>query len=160
MGQKGGKQKHHKKKKPDDKDPWWDCLEILQILKKHRKAWPFKEPVDEKKLNVPDYYELIVLPMDLRTVEKKLFNQTYNNMTDFANDVRLIWANAETFNGPTNEVTLMARQLRALFEKLFASHEEQWREHYETMPTTKRRLNNRPESFKAAFKNSSLKESK
>jgi len=98
--------------------------------------------------------------MDLRTVEKKLFNQTYNNMTDFANDVRLIWANAETFNGPTNEVTLMARQLRALFEKLFASHEEQWREHYETMPTTKRRLNNRPESFKAAFKNSSLKESK
>jgi hypothetical protein len=159
-GSKGGKTKTPQKKKPDDKDPWWDCLEILQILKKHRKAWPFKEPVDVKKLNVPDYYEMIVLPMDLRTVEKKLYNQTYNNMTDFANDIRLIWANAETFNGPTNEVTLMARQLRQLFEKLFDTKEKQWREHYETMPTTKRRLKNRPESFKTAFKNSTLKETK
>jgi len=90
---------------------------MLQLLKKHRKSWPFKEPVDPKKLNIPDYYETIVLPMDLATVEKRLYGLSYTNMSDFANDIRLIWSNAETFNGPNNDITVIARQLRDLFEK-------------------------------------------
>jgi len=144
------------KRKPDDIDPWWDCLEILQILKKQRKAWPFKEPVDSKKLNIPDYYETIILPMDLRTVEKKLFEQSYNNMSDFANDVRLIWSNAETFNGPTNDITLLARQLRELFEKNFQAKENVRRVHIEILPCTKRRLKSRPAIFHRVFKNCSI----
>jgi len=150
---KGGKSRVPLKRKSEDKNPWWDCLELLQLLKKQRKAWPFKEPVDPKKLNIPDYYETIVLPMDLRTIENKLYNQTYHNMSDFANDIRLIWSNAETFNGPTNDVTLLARQLRELFEKNFQAKEKLWREYFDSLPCTKRRLRSRPASYKRVFKN-------
>jgi len=140
------------RRKPDEKDPWWDCLEILKLLKKQRKAWPFKKPVDPKKLNIPDYYETIVLPMDLGTVEERLYNQNYNNMSDFANDIRLIWSNAETFNGPNNDVTIAARQLRELFEKSFLAKEKGWRD---PIPCTKRRQS-RPDIFKRVFKHCSI----
>jgi hypothetical protein len=109
--------------------------------------------VDPKKLNIPDYYDTIILPMDLGTVEKRLYNQNYNNMSDFANDIRLIWSNAETFNGPTNDVTIAARQLRDLFEKSFQVKETGWRE---SIPCTKRRLKSRPSIFKRVFKHCSI----
>lgn len=31
------------------------CLRILHMLKNHKTAWPFKEPVDPVLLNIPNY---------------------------------------------------------------------------------------------------------
>jgi hypothetical protein len=38
------------------------------MLKNHKTAWPFKEPVDPVALNIPNYFEIIKEPMDLQTV--------------------------------------------------------------------------------------------
>lgn len=148
------------KRKSSDNDPWWDCFDLLKMLKKEKKIWPFKHPVDPKKLNIPEYYETISLPMDLKTIEKKLINNSYTNMSDFANDVRLIWSNAETFNGPDNDVTLLARNFRELFEKKLEEKQNAIRERYNRLAYTKRRLKRRPYYIRKAFKHITIKSKK
>jgi len=59
-------------------------------------------------------------------------------MNDFANDIRLIWSNAETYNGPDQLVTTMAYQLREIFEDVFVVREKYWREYFVKFPYTKR----------------------
>jgi len=95
--------------------------------------------------------------MDLSTVEGKLQNQSYRNMSDFANDIRLIWSNTETYNGRDHLVTTMAHQLREIFEKVFENKEKYWRENFVKIPYTKRRLKRRP--YPSAFKNCTIKKS-
>jgi hypothetical protein len=41
---------------------------VLRQLMKHEHAWPFNEPVDPIKLEIPDYPLIIKNPMDLGTV--------------------------------------------------------------------------------------------
>lgn len=42
------------------------CERILELLKNHKSAWPFKEPV--KREEVPDYYDVIKNPIDLSKI--------------------------------------------------------------------------------------------
>lgn len=46
----------------------------------HRSSWPFRVPVDPILHKVPNYFEIVKSPMDLRTMEKKLKNGEYSNM--------------------------------------------------------------------------------
>lgn len=39
-------------------------------MRKHKSAWPFLEPVN--KDDVPDYYDVITEPIDIKSIEKKL----------------------------------------------------------------------------------------
>uniref|UniRef100_A0A6B2LHN7 Bromo domain-containing protein n=1 Tax=Arcella intermedia TaxID=1963864 RepID=A0A6B2LHN7_9EUKA len=95
------------------------CKKIVQQLKAHKSAWPFLEPVDPIALSIPDYPEIIKNPMDLRTVEENLDNDEYHSLDEFAEDVRLIWSNAETYNGHNHQVTKLGKQLHSIFEKRF-----------------------------------------
>uniref|UniRef100_A0A6B2L0Q8 PHD-type domain-containing protein n=1 Tax=Arcella intermedia TaxID=1963864 RepID=A0A6B2L0Q8_9EUKA len=119
--------------------PWWDCITLISTLKKHKSAWPFLDPVDPVRLKILEYYQVVPRPMDLGTVEKKLRDEKYRNMHQFANDVRLIWSNAETFNGPEHNVTKLAYEVREVFEKLFQEKLRYWRDYIEKMPLTRRR---------------------
>jgi len=162
-GKRGRKKKTEVKEKEEKvvstSSPWWDCLAMVKLLKNHKHAWPFAEPVNPEKLNIPDYHIYVSLPMDLSTVEGKLYNQNYRNMNDFANDIRLIWSNAETYNGPDHLVTTMAYQLREIFEDVFVAREKYWREYFVKFPYTKRRLKPRPESFNSVFNPCNFKKS-
>jgi hypothetical protein len=44
------------------------CQKILNLLKKNKNSWPFKEPVDSIALGIPHYSDIIKNPMDLKTV--------------------------------------------------------------------------------------------
>lgn len=90
---------------------------ILRQIKKKTEAAPFLQPVDPVALGIPHYTQIITHPMDLGTVDRKLAQNQYEKVDDFAADVRLIWDNCVTFNGPDNPITAMAKNLSVVFEK-------------------------------------------
>ncbi|EDQ92572.1 uncharacterized protein MONBRDRAFT_13985 [Monosiga brevicollis MX1] len=100
------------------------CYDIIKDLfgKKHQAyAWPFYEPVDIVKLNIPDYYDVIKQPMDLGTVRTKLEEGEYETRDDFAHDVRLVFANCYTYNPPGSDVVKMAKSTSEVFELQWAA---------------------------------------
>ncbi|KAL7250866.1 hypothetical protein ACSBR1_012810 [Camellia fascicularis] len=48
---------------------------LLKAMHDHPDAWPFKEPVDAR--DVPDYYDIIKDPMDLKTMSKRVESEQY-----------------------------------------------------------------------------------
>lgn len=55
------------------------CMKILEFLKKHPCAEPFRFPVDAEALGIPNYYDIIKEPMDLYTIENNLKTKTYTS---------------------------------------------------------------------------------
>ena len=74
---------------------------ILNSTKNHQSAWPFLEPVDRKL--VPDYYEHIKYPMDLRTMTERLKSNYYCNKRLFIADIKRIISNCRAYNAPDTE---------------------------------------------------------
>ncbi|OVA09861.1 GNAT domain [Macleaya cordata] len=82
-----------------------------QLMHDHPDAWPFKEPVDAR--DVPDYYDIIKDPMDLRTMSKRLESeQYYLTFEMFVADVKRMFANARTYNSPETIYYKCATRLR------------------------------------------------
>jgi hypothetical protein len=102
---------------------------MIRTIRKLKDAVPFLSPVDPVALNIPHYSSVIRHPMDLATVQRKLHssnpqkpdpnpsNPRYNNTAEFIADLRLIWENCATFNGPDHFVTQMARRLESICER-------------------------------------------
>ena len=93
-------------------------LKILNLLKTHPSADPFKKPVDPEALRIPQYYEIIKQPMDISTVEYNLRNEKYTKKEQFEKDVNLIWGNACQFNPADSQVFKMAVDMKNEFVKL------------------------------------------
>ncbi|PWA80289.1 histone acetyltransferase of the GNAT family 1 [Artemisia annua] len=71
----------------------------VQAMHDHADAWPFKDPVDVR--DVPDYYDIIRDPMDLKTMAKRVDSeQYYVTLEMFLADARRMFANARTYNSP------------------------------------------------------------
>ena len=73
---------------------------VLQSMMKQKEAVIFLRPVDPVLDGAPTYYDEIKHPMDLGTVDRKFKNGEYTMMSDFAHDIRLIFANCRQFNPP------------------------------------------------------------
>ncbi|KAK3036879.1 hypothetical protein RJ639_031497 [Escallonia herrerae] len=72
---------------------------LLKVMHDHPDSWPFKEPVDAH--DVPDYYDIIRDPMDLKTMLKRVESeQYYVTFEMFVADVRRMFSNARTYNSP------------------------------------------------------------
>ncbi|KAL2320250.1 hypothetical protein Fmac_029219 [Flemingia macrophylla] len=93
-----------------------DCESLLKRLMGHQYGWVFNTPVDVVKLNLPDYFTIIKHPMDLGTIKSKIAAGSYASPLEFADDVRLAFSNAMTYNPPGNDVHLMADTLNKYFE--------------------------------------------
>ncbi|EFJ05740.1 hypothetical protein SELMODRAFT_431331 [Selaginella moellendorffii] len=96
------------------------CGTLLKKLITHKHAWVFNEPVDAVKLGLHDYHKVIRRPMDLGTIKKKLEGGHYRTPVEFADDVKLTFSNAMTYNPPGHDVFIMADILRQIFD-------ERWR---------------------------------
>lgn len=96
-----------------------NCGQILSKLMKHKHAWIFNKPVDVVGMGLHDYYDIIKRPMDLGTVKSNLGKNFYSSPMDFADDVRLTFTNAMTYNPKGHDVYVMADQLLIRFEELF-----------------------------------------
>ncbi|KAF3326306.1 histone acetyltransferase GCN5 [Carex littledalei] len=72
---------------------------LLKTMNEHPDAWPFKEPVDARE--VPDYYDIIKDPMDLKTMSKRVESELYYvTLEMFVADVKRMFHNARTYNAP------------------------------------------------------------
>lgn len=96
------------------------CRPILDTLCQHHYASPFILPVDPEALGIPDYFNIIKSPMDFSTIRKKLDDKKYSNPEDFAEDVRLVFSNAKTYNGKGTDVYVMAEQIQDVFESHYS----------------------------------------
>ena len=113
---------------------WNVCVSILKRLKRMPETREFRKPVDPVRWNIPDYYQVVRQPMDLSTIERKLnlsnpsaywvtinsqFDR-YLSAEDFEYDIRLIFTNCAMYNGEGHELTLVGKQVEAVFDRLLA----------------------------------------
>ncbi|KAJ4729689.1 transcription factor GTE4 [Melia azedarach] len=96
------------------------CSALLEKLMKHKHGWVFNAPVDVKGLGLHDYFTIIKHPMDLGTVKSRLTKNWYKSPKEFAEDVRLTFHNAMTYNPKGQDVHVMAEQLLKIFEDKWA----------------------------------------
>ncbi|WKX97823.1 hypothetical protein Q1695_013476 [Nippostrongylus brasiliensis] len=80
-------------------------------------AWPFLEPVDKR--DVPDYYDVISRPMDLRTMINKIKQHVYDTPEEVRSDAYLIVANCKEYNEEGSEIFVCAEQLEDFFQDRF-----------------------------------------
>ena len=123
--------KVNRKKKLDPEQRFHD--EVLNKIKKgtyfHMNQW-FMEPVDPVALNIPTYFSVVKKPMDLSTMTRKNLDGHYKSTKDLEKDMRLIVHNAEQFNGPDHEVTVLGKSLEELFKEELAKKDEWMSQHY------------------------------
>ncbi|XP_037914073.1 homeotic protein female sterile-like isoform X4 [Hermetia illucens] len=88
---------------------------VMKAVWKHQFSWPFQQPVDAKKLNLPDYHKIIKQPMDLGTIKKRLENNYYWSAKECIQDFNTMFANCYVYNKPGEDVVVMAQTLEKLF---------------------------------------------
>jgi Bromodomain len=105
------------------------CQSTVRNLKKLKDAVAFLRPVDPVALGIPHYPSVIKNPMDFSTIDRKLTasnpnkpdpnpsNPRYTNAEDFVSDVRLIFSNCITFNGPEHAVSVSGKRVEEIFDK-------------------------------------------
>ncbi|KAM7275461.1 hypothetical protein ACFE04_017327 [Oxalis oulophora] len=96
------------------------CSVLLDKLMKHKHGWVFNAPVDVKALGLHDYFIIITHPMDLGTIKTRVNTNWYKSPKEFAEDVRLTFHNAMTYNPKGQDVHIMAEQLLNMFEEKWA----------------------------------------
>ncbi|KAL8087846.1 hypothetical protein AgCh_037840 [Apium graveolens] len=126
-----GRRKHGQLDYASSIDRFWNqafknCSNLLQRLMKHKHGWVFNEPVNARLLNLHDYHDIIKNPMDLGTIKSRLAHYLYKSPRDFAEDVRLTFRNAKTYNPVGHDVHIMADQLLAIFEERWAVIENKY----------------------------------
>merc|ERR1719414_2802442 len=85
-----------------DSDALFSALKtILNATKNNQSSWPFQIPVDRKV--VPDYYDHIKYPMDLKTMNDRLKANYYCNKRLFIADMKRMFANCRAYNAPDTE---------------------------------------------------------
>ncbi|XP_077005157.1 bromodomain-containing protein 3 [Tamandua tetradactyla] len=88
---------------------------VVKTLWKHQFAWPFYQPVDAVKLNLPDYHKIIKNPMDMGTIKKRLENNYYWSASECMQDFNTMFTNCYIYNKPTDDIVLMAQALEKIF---------------------------------------------
>lgn len=89
---------------------------VMKAVWKHQFSWPFQQPVDAIKLNLPDYHKIIHKPMDLGTVKKRLENNFYWKAQEAIDDFQVMFDNCYTYNKPGEDVVVMAQALEKMFK--------------------------------------------
>lgn len=88
---------------------------LVTELQDHNSAWPFENPV----AGVPDYYEVIKEPMDIKTLTEKVEEDMYENVNQFAHDTQKIFNNCRVYNEDGTPYTKCANRLEKFFKERF-----------------------------------------
>lgn len=89
-------------------------LSVLQAIRQHSAAWPFLKPVIAQE--VPDYYDHVKYPMDLKTMGDRLKKGYYVTRRLFMADMARIFSNCRFYNAPDTEYYRYANSLERYFQ--------------------------------------------
>ncbi|TKR77560.1 hypothetical protein L596_018508 [Steinernema carpocapsae] len=67
---------------------------------------------------LPDYYEIIDRPMDIKRIQRKLADGRYSSIDDVTNDVRLLGSNARKYNQDGSDIYNDSLLLEAVWKQL------------------------------------------
>jgi hypothetical protein len=70
----------------------------------------FKVRVPE---STPGYYEVVKRPMDLKSLQERLYTGQVTSVFQFKEELDLIWENCITFNGPQHPLSVIAKEVQA-----------------------------------------------
>lgn len=87
---------------------------VLQSVRQHTTAWPFLRPVTAAE--VPDYYDHIKYPMDLKTMGERLKKGYYQTRRLFMADMARIFLNCRFYNSPDTEYYRCANSLERYYQ--------------------------------------------
>ena len=90
------------------------------IHRNHTSSWPFLNPVDSK--DVPDYYEHVKFPMDMKTMAERLKANYYVNKRLFIADMKRMFTNCRAYNAPETEYYNSANILERFFNNKCKDH--------------------------------------
>ncbi|OZJ03730.1 hypothetical protein BZG36_04147 [Bifiguratus adelaidae] len=93
------------------------CNYVLRELFSSSHAIPFIVPVPD---SATVYHQVITKPMDLATVEQKLWSNSYTTIKDFEADLDLIWKNAVKFHDNSGPIPARAMTMNNLASKTIA----------------------------------------
>ncbi|KAK9764282.1 hypothetical protein K7432_008324 [Basidiobolus ranarum] len=93
------------------------CEKVYKKVAGNKNAAAFQEPVDPIAMGIPHYFDVVRNPMDFSTVYKKLKAGEYSTPNEFETDVRQIFKNCVTFNGPEHYYSQQAMLLDKIMDK-------------------------------------------
>jgi bromodomain-containing factor 1 len=105
-----------------------DCLVLLEKLMDQEIAGPFNTPVDYKALNILDYPKIVKKPCDLGTIKELLLAGSFVNTMHFNVHVLLVFDNAILYNADEAPITVLAKQLKGQFERMFNEMVDKWKQ--------------------------------
>lgn len=80
----------------------------------------FRELPDKREY--PDYYRIIISPIALSHIRKRINTHQYKTVTAFRDDVRLMFTNARTYNQEGSWVYVDAVEMEKVFDAAYARH--------------------------------------
>ncbi|KAH9964520.1 SNF2 family N-terminal domain-containing protein [Russula dissimulans] len=80
----------------------------------------FRELPDKREY--PDYYRIILSPIALSHIRKRINTHQYKTVTAFRDDVRLMFTNARTYNQEGSWVYVDAVEMEKAFDAAYARH--------------------------------------
>ncbi|XP_068187633.1 transcription initiation factor TFIID subunit 1 isoform X3 [Antennarius striatus] len=95
---------------------------VTQKMMAVPESWPFHHPVNKKF--VPDYYKVIINPMDLESIRKNISKHKYQNREAFLSDVSLVHTNSIKYNGPDSLYTKTALDIVNVCKQTLAEYDE------------------------------------
>ena len=94
---------------------------VMRAMMQHRLSLPFRKPVDADLLNLSDYHDVILEPMDFGTIKSRLEEKHYWSAEECVSDFKLVFNNCYTYNQPGEDIVSDAVELESFFKSKIAA---------------------------------------
>ena len=94
---------------------------VMRAMMQHRLSLPFRKPVDADLLNLSDYHDVILEPMDFGTIKSRLEEKHYWSAEECISDFKLVFNNCYTYNQPGEDIVSDAVELESFFKSKIAA---------------------------------------